>query len=96
MTFPHTATIQGLVEVGGISTYTTTGTTKCFLQPIDAEETLIQGMTFSKSFKCYLPRTAGVKEKQRLVIDAETYSVVGIMDNNYGSIPHYKAILEKR
>lgn len=95
MTFPHTATIQGQTKIGTKYIYGNVGTTQCFLQPMGLEETARTGMTFSKSYKCYFPIGTDVKERQRLGIDGNTYTVTGIVDNGYGTLSHMKAVLER-
>lgn len=94
MTFPHTATIQASTLANGKYTYATTGTTKCFLQPINDEAYPTLGVAYGKGFKCYLPISSTVAEKMRLVINGTTYGVKGIKSHDYGRIAHKQALLE--
>lgn len=94
MNFPHTATIQTLVQAGTKFTYTTGTTTECFLQPLDTQSATDYSITLTKGFACYLPFASTVAEKQRLIIDGTTYSVRGVRTHNYGRLKHKKAILE--
>lgn len=93
MNFPHTATILELIETAGKSTYTETGSTKCFLQPLTAEQSQIYGVTFGKSYNCYAPITSDVTEKKRLEIDGAIYGVRGVRNHNYGNLSHKQAVL---
>lgn len=94
MTFPHTATIQENVKAGGQYTWTNTVTTACWLQPLDDAAAQLIGATFGKSYYCYLPYTADVTEKKRLVIDGEVFGVKGVKAWNYGQ-KHKRAALEQ-
>lgn len=95
MNFPHTATISRMGADGDGYTYSSTGTTSCFLQPLDTEETQLFGMAFGKASVCYLPFTADVQTSDKLVIDGHTYGVKGVRSHNYGNLKHQRAILER-
>lgn len=95
MNFPHTATVNRLVETNGKYLFAAVGTTKCFLQPIDTESSEMYAITFSKGSVAYLPITADVKESDQLLIDGIKYGVRGKRLHNYGSLKHAKAALEQ-
>lgn len=94
MTLPHTATVQRKSKVGAVYEYSTVGTTKCFLQPMDMETANAYGATFTKSFSCFVQLPTDVGTGDRLIIDGKTYSVSGYREHNYGSQPHRKLALE--
>lgn len=95
MTFPHTAAIHRMTEAGGKYTFGLSSSSKCFLQPLDAEKSQAYGITFSKGYHCYLPLTADITEKDRLIIDSVTYGVKGVRQHNYGTLSHIRATLER-
>lgn len=95
MTFPHTATIQRQTEASGKYTYGNSGTTQCFLQPLDNEESVTFGITFSQSFQCYIPHATDVTDHDRLIIDGDKYGVRGIRFHGYGDLKHKRLILER-
>ncbi len=94
MNFPHTATIRRQTKAGTKYTYADLSSTACFIQQLDAEKSQLYGMTFGKSFVCYLPIGADVVDSDCLVINAVTYGVSGFKSAPYGSLQHKKAILE--
>lgn len=96
MHFPHTATIQAMTKTGTKYEFGTTGTTECFLQPLDPEYSAKVGIDMTKGFACYVPITSEIAEKSRLVIDGDTYGVSGELPRPYGNIAHRKLILERQ
>lgn len=96
MTFPHTATIMRTVETGGKYVYTASGTTPCFLQPLDEESTQSYGITFMKGSRCYLPIASDVVEGDRLTINGTEYGVKGVRIHQYSTLRHKRAILEEQ
>lgn len=94
MRYPHTATIKALTPVGTKSEYITSGTTECFLQPLDPESSTLYSIVLSKAFACYLPITTTLPEKGRLEISGATYSIKGRQIRDYGTLAHTKTILE--
>lgn len=96
MNFPHTATIQASTKVGTIYTFADVGTTECFVQPLDTEYAQSTAGNFTKAAQCFLPLSADVSEKMRLVIDGVTYGVSGVRTHDYGNLAHKRAILERQ
>jgi hypothetical protein len=94
MTYPHTATVVRQVKSGTKYTYQDVDETHCFLQPLSNEETLTFGITATQAYQCYLPIDSGVKDKDRLKIDGDTYGVKGVKSHKYGRLTHKRAILE--
>ncbi len=94
MRFPHTATVRRQAKVGTKYTYADASTTPCFLQQLDADKAQIYGMTFGKSYVCYLPIGADVVDSDRIVISGITYGVMGIKSEPYGGLQHKKAMVE--
>lgn len=96
MHFPHTATIQAMTKVGTKYTFAGATTTPCFLQPLDSEYATSVGIDMTKAFSCFIPLATAVAEKQRLIIDGETYGVTGVRTHNYGNLAHKRLILERQ
>lgn len=94
MRFPHVATVRRQYKLGTKYTYSDLGSAPCFLQQLDADKSQLYGMTFGKSFVCYLPITADVLDSDRVVINGITYGVMGIKSEPYGSLQHKKAMVE--
>lgn len=98
MTFPHSATIERKTKVGDKYTFDTLATSTCFVQPINAEESQLYGLVFSKSFRCYVPIDTDIKIGDRVIYGGETYGVRGVNTHDYvssKSLRHKKAMLEK-
>ena len=95
MHYPHTATLQRMTASGSTFVFTANGSSKCFLQPIDGETAELFAVTFTKGSVAYLPASADVKEKDRIVIDSIKYGVKGILNRPYGGLAHKKVILEQ-
>ncbi len=94
MNFPHTATIRRQTKVGTKYTYADLSTTTCFLQQLDADKAQLYGMTFGKSYVCYLPIATDIVDSDRVVINSITYGVMGVKSEPYGSLQHKKAMVE--
>jgi hypothetical protein len=93
--FPHTATVQRSTKTGTKYTYGDSGSTRCFLQPIDDEAAQLYGITFGKGWFCYLPYDSDVEVADRLLIDGTTYGVKGFRFHKYGNLKHKRASLEQ-
>jgi hypothetical protein len=95
MNFPFSASVKRPTKVGTKYTYSVVSSTECFLQQLDADKSQLYGMTFGKSFVCYLPLSANVENSDRLTIEGIEYGVVGIKLEPYGNIAHKKAMVER-
>ena len=95
MKFPHMASVERMVTTGSKYIYGALGSTKCFVQPIDAETAELYAVTFTKSSVAFLPIDADVKTSDRMIVSGTTYGVKGVMSRPYGSLKHKKAILEQ-
>lgn len=96
MYFPHSATMKRMVESGNQFIYQDNGFSRCFLQPIDEEESQRFGIAFSKGSTCFFPYGTDVQDGDRVTIDSVTYGVAGTLTRNYGSLKHVRAIMERQ
>lgn len=93
---PHAASISRLGQDAGLNTQSFSIISEgvsCFLQPLDAEESVMTGLAVGQGFRCYFDTSADIKVSDKVVIDGQEYRVNGLNNYNYGYHPHKRATL---
>jgi hypothetical protein len=95
MYFPHKAIIERTQKSGTKYTYAVHGSSTCFLQPLDSEQSQLNGVTFGKSARVYFPYGTNVLDSDRITINNIKYGIKGFNMRDYGGLPHIYAVVEQ-
>jgi len=94
MFLDKTASVERKTGDTPTQTWAATGNSyKCNIQPASAEATVMSGGEFAKTFVGFLPSGAAVQKGDRLRVGAQSYTIRGIEDFDWGLIPHLRITL---
>ena len=91
----HTITTKRLTTSTGIkSNYTEVGPFKCFIQPLDDQQTALHGLAMGKAFKCFTDPNLDILASDKVTDqDGVEYTVQGVKNRSYGTFAHNEIIL---
>lgn len=99
--FTQSATVERLTDTPAQdkeSYVVQSGTIKCFLLPIGAEDVMLSEGNPSQSFKMFCDKDANVRETDRVTVNSETYIVKGMrryIMGLLGAVEYKELMLEK-
>jgi len=88
--------IKRLLYVGNISSFTTVGTSTCYLRPLSDSESSTNASQYGTPYNAIFEPGVDIRIDDKLVIDSEDYTVRGVSNHDRGTYtPYVRALVVK-
>lgn len=88
------SSIDRLTYTGSKSAFSSVATgVSCYLRPLTEEQSSMNGMQYGTGFSAIFEVDIDIKEGDRVTIEAEVYTVRGVVNHNRGINTQYKRAL---
>lgn len=85
--------IKRQLYVGNISSFTTVGTSTCYLRPLSEIESSNNGSQYGILYNAIFESDVDVRENDKIIIDSIEYLIKGVSNHDRGAFTQYKKAL---